>query len=172
MVESAGLAFDDPHSDSDTTIMGADSLVPPLSPHDESGDSPPTGLRGSAPHSLGSPMEAGEMLQLVPAVTTLASGADTVGVHVLQSELDNLHLKHIILFVNVTSFNNAMISHDVMALQCIGHMTIYYKRATNTLVKAVRLQLSHPRPLCGWCLTCVGRDAPSASQGRSLLLQQ
>ena len=38
--ESVGLAFDDPHSGSDATITGVDSLsVPPFSPCDESGDS-------------------------------------------------------------------------------------------------------------------------------------
>ena len=91
MEESAGLAFDDSHSGSDTTVMGADGpLVPLFSPRDESGDSPPTRLRGSAPCSPGSPMEAGGMPPLVPVVAVLASGADTVEVHVPQSELDNL----------------------------------------------------------------------------------
>ena len=91
MEESEGLAFDDPYSCSDTTVMGADSpSVPPFSPHDESVESPPTRSRGSAPHSLGSPMEAGGMLLLMPTVAMPASGADTVEVHVPQSELDNL----------------------------------------------------------------------------------
>ena len=42
-------------------------------------------------------------------------------------------LKRVILFVDVTSFSNAVTSH-VMSQHhmCIGHMTIYYKRATNT----------------------------------------
>ena len=89
MEESAGLPYDNPHSSSDATIMGADSLsVPPLSSHDKSGGSPPTRLRGSAPHSPGSAME--EMPSLVPAVTMPASGVDTVEVDVPQSELDNL----------------------------------------------------------------------------------
>ena len=58
MEELEGLAYDDPHSSSDATITGVDSpSVPPLSSHDESGNSPPTTLRGSAPHSPGSPME-------------------------------------------------------------------------------------------------------------------
>ena len=61
MEESVGLAFDDPHSGSDTTVTGVDSpLAPPFTPCDESGDPPPTRSRGSAPCSLGSPMEAGE----------------------------------------------------------------------------------------------------------------
>ena len=89
MEVAVGLAYNDLCSSSDATIMGADSpSVPPLSSHDESGGSPPTRLRGSTPHSLGSPME--EMLPLVPAVTMPASGADTVEVHVPQSEFDNL----------------------------------------------------------------------------------
>ena len=89
MEESEGLAYDDPHSSSNATIMGADSLPgPPLSSHEESANSPPNTLRGSALHSLGLPME--QMLPLVPAVTMPASGIDTVEVHIPQSELDNL----------------------------------------------------------------------------------
>ena len=89
MEESVGLAYDDPHYSSDTTVIGVDSpLVPPLSSHDESGGSPPTRSRGSTPCSLRSPME--EMPPLVPAVATPASGMATVEVHVPQSELDNL----------------------------------------------------------------------------------
>ena len=89
MEESEELAYDDPGSSSDATIMGADSLsVPPLSPHEESENSPPTTARGPAPCAQGSPME--QMPPLVPTVATLASGADTVEVHIPQSELDNL----------------------------------------------------------------------------------
>ena len=89
MEESEGLAYNDPHSSSDTTVMGVDSPpVPPLSSHDESGNSPPTTSRGLAPHSLGLPME--QMLPLVPTVTMPASDADTVEVHIPQSALDNL----------------------------------------------------------------------------------
>ena len=89
MEESEGLAYNDPHSSSDATIMGADSLlVPPLSSHEESGNSLPTTVRGPVPHAQGSPME--QMPPLVPAVAMPASGADTVEVHVSQSELDNL----------------------------------------------------------------------------------
>ena len=91
MEGSEGVAFDDPCSGSNTTITGVDSPSAPLfSPHDKSGDSLPTRLRGSAPRSLGSPMEAGGMPPLMPAVAMPASGADTVEVHVPQSKLDNL----------------------------------------------------------------------------------
>ena len=47
---------------------------------------------------------------------------------------DTLCLKRIILFVDVTSFNDTVTSY-VMSQHCmyIGHITIYYKRATNTL---------------------------------------
>ena len=89
--ESEGLAFDEPRSGSDTTVTEANSPSAPLfSSHDESGDSPPTRSRGSAPHSQGSPMQAGEMLLLMAMVATLASGVDAEEVHVSQSELDNL----------------------------------------------------------------------------------
>ena len=89
MEESEGLAYDDPHSISDATIMGVDSPpVPPLSSHDESGNSSPTTLRGLALRSLRLPME--QMLLLVPTVTTLDFGTDTVEVHIPQLELDNL----------------------------------------------------------------------------------
>ena len=91
MEESVGLAYNDPRSSSDITIMGADSpSVPPLSSHDKSGGSLPSRSRGSAPRSPGSPMEAGAMPPLVPTVTKPTPGADTVEVHVPQSELDNL----------------------------------------------------------------------------------
>ena len=62
--------------------------LPPVSSHDESGNSLPTTLRGLAPHSPGLPME--QMLLLLPAVAMLASGMDTVEVHVPKSKLDNL----------------------------------------------------------------------------------
>ena len=59
---------------------------------------------------------------------------------------------------------------------CIGHVTFYYKRPTNTLVGVLaccssvcQVQLYHQRPTGGWCLTRVGRDASSASPGWSLL---
>ena len=91
MEESEGLAFDDPHSGSDTTVTGVDSPSAPLSsPCDKSIDSPPTISRDSAPRSQESPMEAGKMLLLTAVVTMLVSSADAVEVHVSQSELDNL----------------------------------------------------------------------------------
>ena len=91
MEESEGLAFDDPRSGSDTTVTRADSPLASLfSPCDESRDSPPTRTRGSAPRSLGSPMEAGGMPLLMAVVAMPASGVDTVEVHISQSELDNL----------------------------------------------------------------------------------
>ena len=91
MEESEGLAFDDPHSDSDTTITRVHSTAVPLSsPHDELGDSPPTRSRGSAPHTQGSLMEAEGMPLLMARAATLASGADAMEVHVSQSELDSL----------------------------------------------------------------------------------
>ena len=89
MEELEELAYDDPHSSSDATITGVDSpSVPPLSSHEESGNSLPTTARDPAPHAQGAPME--QMPPLVPAVTMLASGVDTVEVHILPSELDNL----------------------------------------------------------------------------------
>ena len=87
--ESEGLAYDDPCSSSDATIMGVDSPPgPQLSSRDESANSPPNTLRGLAPHSPGPPME--QMQLLVPKVTMPASGMDTVEVHILQAELDDL----------------------------------------------------------------------------------
>ena len=52
--------------------------------------------------------------------------------------LDAPHLKRVILFVDVMSFNNAVTS-CVMSqhCMCVGHVTIYYKRATNTSVGRV-----------------------------------
>ena len=51
---------------------------------------------------------------------------------------DTLCLKHVILFVDVTSFNDAVTSYVTSQhCTCIGHMTIYYKRAANTSVGGV-----------------------------------
>ena len=48
---------------------------------------------------------------------------------------DVVFSKCIILFANVTSLNDAVTSYVTSQHHmCIGHMTIYYKRATNTLV--------------------------------------
>ena len=64
MKEAEGLAYDDPRSDSNATIMGVDGLQgPELSLCDEPADSLPNTPRNLAPHSLGSPME--HMLPLV-----------------------------------------------------------------------------------------------------------
>ena len=85
MEESEGLAYDDPHSNSDATITGADSPKgPQLSSCDEPADSLPNTPRGSASHSPGSPME--HMPPLVPAVASV----DMVIVHVTEAELDDL----------------------------------------------------------------------------------
>ena len=85
MEELEGLAYNDPHSDSDAAIMGIDSLQgPQLSSYDEPADSPPNSLWGLAPCQPGSPME--HMPLLMPAVT----GVDTVEVHVTKAKLDDL----------------------------------------------------------------------------------
>ena len=91
--------------------------------------------------------------------------------------LDAVRSKHVILFANVMSLNNAVTSH-VMSQHhtCIGHMTFYYKMPANTSVGVLaccsficQVRLYHPRPACGWCLTCVGRDASGTSPYGSLL---
>ena len=85
MEEAKGLAYDDPWSDSNATIMGVDgSQGPELSLHDELAGSPPNTPRSLAPRSLGSPME--HMLPLEPAVASV----DTVEVHIDEEELNNL----------------------------------------------------------------------------------
>ena len=51
------------------------------------------------------------------------------------------HLQCVILFVDIMSFDNAVMSY--MTSQCctyIGHVTIYYKRAANTSVGGVLSQ--------------------------------
>ena len=48
--------------------------------------------------------------------------------------MDVLHLKRGILFVNVTSFNNAVTSFMMSQCHtCISHVTIYCTKAANTL---------------------------------------
>ena len=85
MEEAEGLAYDDPWSDSDATITGADSSQgPELSSHDEPADSPPNTPRSSAPCSLGLPMEH------IPLLVPRVAGVDMVEVHVTEEELDNL----------------------------------------------------------------------------------
>ena len=42
---------------------------------------------------------------------------------------------HVILFANITLLNDAVTSYVTLRCHtCIGHVTIYYKRAANTLV--------------------------------------
>ena len=55
-------------------------------------------------------------------------------------------LKHVILFSNVTSFNDAVTSY-VMSQHhmCIGHMTVYYKRGANTSMGEVSVISTRPR---------------------------
>ena len=49
--------------------------------------------------------------------------------------LDVVRLKHVILFADVTSLNDAVMSYVTSQHHtCVGHVTIYYKRATNTSV--------------------------------------
>ena len=91
--------------------------------------------------------------------------------------LGNFREVHIILFVDVTSFIDAVTSYMMSQYcTCIGHMAIYYKRAANTSVVVLAysllvcwVRLCYQRPLCGWCLTCVGHDASSTSPAGSLL---
>ena len=85
MEEAEGLAYDDPQSDYDATVMGADSSQgPQLSLHYGPTDSLPNTPRSSAPHLPGSPME--HLLLLEPAVMD----GDTVEVHVDEEELADL----------------------------------------------------------------------------------
>ena len=61
--------------------------------------------------------------------TLLPSFTPILGRHALYA----VHPKHIILLVNVTSLNNAVTSYVTSQhCTCIGHVTIYYKRAANT----------------------------------------
>ena len=54
MEESEGLAYDNPHSSFDATVMGVDSLPrPQLSSHDKSANSLPNTLRGFGPSLTG-----------------------------------------------------------------------------------------------------------------------
>ena len=88
-----------------------------------------------------------------------------------------MHLKHVILFSNITSLKDAVTSCVTSQhCMCIGHVTFHYIRSTDALVGVLaccssvcQVQLCHQRPTCGWCLTCVGYDASSASPGWSLL---
>ena len=85
MEEAKGLAYDDPRSDSDATITGADGWQgPELSLRDEPTDSPPNTPSSLAPCLPDSPME--HMLPLESAV----AGVDMVKVYVTKEKLDNL----------------------------------------------------------------------------------
>ena len=79
MEEAKGLAYDDPWSDSDTTVMGA-----ALSLHDEATNPPPHTSRHVAPHMSGSLMD-----HILPLEAAIAGG-DAIKVHVDETELDNL----------------------------------------------------------------------------------
>ena len=84
--------------------------------------------------------------------------------------MDTPCLKHVILFVDVMSFNDAMTSY-VMSQHCtcVGHMTIYYKKAMNTSVELVRSNSVTRDPCVVGVLTRIGCDASSMSLGGSLL---
>ena len=85
MEEAKRLAYDDPQSDSNAMVTGADgSQGPALSLCDEAANSPPHTLRSVAPCMPGSPMD--HILLLEVAVT----GGDAIKVHVDEEELDNL----------------------------------------------------------------------------------
>ena len=76
MEGSERLAYDDPQSDSDATVMGVDCpWGPALLPHT---------LRHVTPHMPGLPMD-----HLPPLEVAIAS-RDAVEVHVDEAELDNL----------------------------------------------------------------------------------
>ena len=77
MEEAEGLAYDDPWSDSDATVMGVDgSQWPELSLCDEPTDSTPNTLRSSALHMPGSPMEH------MPPLEATVAGGNIVKVHI------------------------------------------------------------------------------------------
>ena len=57
---------------------------------------------------------------------------------------DSVHPKCIILFANVTSLNDAVMSYVMSQhCMCICHVIIYYKRAANTLVGGSCLLFIH-----------------------------
>ena len=85
-------------------------------------------------------------------------------------------LKCIILFANVTLLNDTVMSQHHM---CIGHVTFYYKRASNTSVGVLaccssicQVQLYHQRSMCGWCLMRVGLTHLAHLQVGAYFLQQ
>ena len=85
MEEAKGLAYDDPQSDSDATVMGTDGSQEPALPLcDEATNSPPHILRSMALHTPGLPMDH------MPPLEAAVTGRDAVEVHVDEEELDNL----------------------------------------------------------------------------------
>ena len=85
MEEAKGLAYDDPQSDSNATVTGADgSQGPELSLCDEATNSPPHTLRSLALCMPGSPMEH------MPPLEAAVTGVDAVEVHIDKEELNNL----------------------------------------------------------------------------------
>ena len=85
MEEAKGLAYDDPQSDSDAVVKGADSSQgPELFLCDEPTDSPPNTPKSLTLHMLGLPME--HMPPLEAAVTS----RDAVKVHSDEEKLNNL----------------------------------------------------------------------------------
>ena len=85
MEGSEGLAYDDPWSDSDTTVTEVDSPQgPALSLHGQATDPPPHTLRHAAPSMPGLPMDH------MPPLEVAFAHEDTMEVHVDEAELDNL----------------------------------------------------------------------------------
>ena len=85
MEGAEGLAYDDPWSDSDTTVTGADGPQgPALSLHDEAINPLSHTPRYVALRMPGLPMD-----HMSPLEAAIASG-DAIKVHVDEAELDNL----------------------------------------------------------------------------------
>ena len=85
MEGSEGLAYDDPRSDSDATVMGADGLQRPvLSLHGQAANPPPHTPRHATPSMLELPMDH------MPPLEVAITHRDAVEVHVDEAELDNL----------------------------------------------------------------------------------
>ena len=75
-------------------------------------------------------------------------------------------------FVNITSFNDAMMSCMMsLCCTCVGHVTNYYKRPQMPWLGFrwfSQLGLVHLRLSSGWYLTCVGHNTSSTSPSGSL----
>ena len=64
------------------------------------------------------------------------------GVFLKTRALDAPCPNHVILFADVMSFNDTVMSYVMSQCRmCIGHMTVYYKRATNTSGRRVSVSL-------------------------------